>query len=202
MDPIKQKRFDEQGDRFFYEMKEGDNHMMTKTAGLFDGHLKDKNVKLIGMQSHFHAPSEHAIDGQLMDMEMHVVHKIEDGLEGGSQFTNGVLGFLFRVIPDADFKIIDDYHDKFLQKMVKDTKESGSVPDEIDLTEFVDKLNHDRRWTYQGSLTTAPFGEGILWNVVEQVIPIRQATLDMFTDYQKVEAEQIVNKFDSVSERN
>ena len=50
--------------------------MLTKTAGLFDRHLKGKYTKFYGMQTHFHAPSEHSIDGQLLDLEMHIVHGI------------------------------------------------------------------------------------------------------------------------------
>lgn len=43
----------------------------------------------------------------------------------------------------------------------------------LDLHEFVELLDFNRRWTYQGSLTTIPCSEGILWNVIEEVIPIR-----------------------------
>ena len=43
----------------------------------------------------------------------------------------------------------------------------------LDLTKFVQLLQYNRRWTYTGSLTTAPFSEGILWNVLEHVIPLR-----------------------------
>ena len=37
----------------------------------------------------------------------------------------------------------------------------------LDFTNFIKKLPFEKRWTYQGSLTTAPFGEGILWNILE-----------------------------------
>jgi carbonic anhydrase len=56
----------------------------------------------------------------------------------------------------------------------------------IDLQEFIKRINFNRRWTYQGSLTTAPYAEGILWNVIEQVIPIRQSTLDKFNEYRQI----------------
>lgn len=200
-DPIAVKKFDEKGDRFFFPMS---GHLYTKTAGLFNPHLAGRNVKLSGMQYHFHAPAEHAIDGKLMDMELHIVHAIQPDLtpdkKGGSQFTNGVLGFLFKVVPDEDFKIINDFHDKFLRKMVEDYREHG-ISQLIDFTEFVDMLNFNRRWSYPGGLTTAPFSEGILWNVVEQVIPIRQSTLDAFTQYQQVEEQHLHNKFSSEVER-
>ena len=86
---------------------------------------------------------------------------------------------------------VDDWHDKFMRDMVE--KRSTK----LDLTAFVKKLNYDRRWTYSGSLTTTPYSEGILWNVIEQVIPIRQSTLDKFCQYQKAEQYQIFGHFSS-----
>lgn len=84
--------------------------------------------------------------------------------------------------------------------MVEDAKE-GKPNEKLDFTEFVKQMNYNRRWTYQGSLTTAPFSEGILWNVMEQVIPISQSTLDAFTEFKKIEDSQVVNKFETDEER-
>merc|ERR1719486_893173 len=123
-----------------------------------------------------HAPSEHTIDGQMLDLELHVVHGLDPDLlpdkKGGSQFTNAVLGFLFKVVPDSYFNTHDDFHDKFLWGLAQDYKE-GRPADKLDLTDFIKRLNNECRWTYNGSLTTAPFAEGILWNVLEDIIPIR-----------------------------
>ena len=96
--------------------------MVTKTAGLFDAHLRDREVAFHGMQAHFHAPSEHSIDGELLDLELHIVHGIESDLahprhEGGSQFSNGVLGFLFKIVPDSYFESNSEGHDRFLFKL-------------------------------------------------------------------------------------
>ena len=65
----------------------------------------------------------------------------------------------------------------------------------LDLTKFIQLLQYNRRWTYTGSLTTAPFSEGILWNVLEHVIPLRQSTIDMFLEYKKIEQKQVFNHF-------
>ena len=71
-------------------------------------------------------------------------------------------------------------------------EEGGNKP--LDLTRFVDLLKFNRRWTYQGSLTTIPCSEGILWNVIEEVIPIRQSTMDRFNYHRKIEEKQVTNK--------
>jgi hypothetical protein len=42
-------------------------------------------------------------------------------------------------------------------------------------------------------LTTAPLVEGILWNVVDTVIPITQKTMDQYTDFRKVQEEISTN---------
>jgi len=77
----------------------------------------------------------------------------------------------------------------------------GNKGPPLDLSKFVQLLQFNRRWTYTGSLTTAPFSEGILWNVLEHVIPLRQTTIDMFLEYRKLEEKQFFNKFGNVQEK-
>jgi len=176
------------------------NYMHTSTISLFDPHIKSANF--YGVQFHFHAPSEHSFDGKLLDLEMHIVHKLQkehsagnlpDGDPAASQFSHGVLGFLFKIMPDSYFdeNKNEGYHDKFLSELIDEEKlkrvqnqpsactydADGNLTSgqdsPLDLAKFVHKINYNRRWTYQGSLTTAPAAEGIMWNVIEQVIPIR-----------------------------
>ena len=197
IDVVTAKRFNEKGSQFLYQLNPSADFMLTKTAGLFDKHLRDREIMFHGMQAHFHAPSEHSIDGELLDLELHIVHGIESDLapgatnEGGSQFSNAVLGFLFKVVPDLYFKKNSDAHDRFLFKLAQDYKDGDYNSDmafmKLNFTAFVMQLQYEKRWTYQGSLTTAPFGEGILWNVLEQVIPIRQETLDELVAFKEIE---------------
>jgi len=114
------------------------------------------------MQYHFHSPSEHSIDGKLLDLEMHVVHAMENQYTGedkpeNSQFSNGVLGFLFRTMPDSYFAEVKKkdpkceigFHDQFLSDMV-DTEmaKTDGKQQPLDMTKFVALLNYNRRWTY------------------------------------------------------
>lgn len=131
---------------------------------------------------------------------MHIVHGVvPNGRNETTRFTNGVLGFFFKAVPDDfEFSIhgLTDYHDKFLKKMLVESATGRHTTDKLlNLTKFVSQLRVDRRWTYTGSLTTAPFSEGILWNILEHVIPIRQSTLDMFLEYRKVDQCIHFNKF-------
>ena len=94
---------------------------------------------------------------------------------------------------------LSDYHDKFLKAMLVESLhgKQGQPKKTLNLTKFIKEVRNNRRWTYTGSLTTAPFSEGILWNICEHVIPLRQTTLDMFLDYRKIEQETVFNKFEN-----
>ena len=86
------------------------NYMKTATINLFDKHIPEADF--FAQQFHFHAPSEHSIDGKLMDLEMHIVHFIDEKIDptkigadnpNASQFFAGVLGFIFKVMDDEYF---------------------------------------------------------------------------------------------------
>lgn len=176
---------------------------MTSTIGLFDQNCQ--HCKLQGLQYHFHAPSEHSINGKLLDLEMHIVHQLVPDAKTPTRFSHGVLGFFFKAVPD-DFEFavhgLTDYHDRFLKRMLVESLDNRGAPKKLlNLTKFVQELRYNRRWTYTGSLTTAPFTEGILWNILEHVIPLRQSTLDLFLDYRRVEQECCFNHIETEAQQ-
>jgi len=93
------------------------------------------------------------------------------------------------------------FHDQFLSTLVDEEKHkqmrmfgaAAPANSPLNLKKFVELVDFNRRFTYQGSLTTAPLVEGILWNVVDTVIPITQKTMDMYTDFRKVQEEISTN---------
>lgn len=106
------------------------------------------------LQLHFHAPSEHALDGLHYPMEMHLVHAGPDGkpglvigvflVQGGD---NPALGPIFGNLP----------------------KQKGERKDDAGVTvDLARLLPEDRTYVaYEGSLTTPPCTEGILWYVLK-----------------------------------
>jgi hypothetical protein len=87
------------------------NYLNTASINLFDSHIP--SADFFAQQFHFHSPSEHSIDGKLMDLEMHIVHTIDEKIDptkigydcpASSQFFAGVLGFIFKVMPDEFFE--------------------------------------------------------------------------------------------------
>ncbi|OLR92177.1 hypothetical protein BJP25_22870 [Actinokineospora bangkokensis] len=97
-------------------------------------------------QFHFHTPSEHTFEGRHDPLEMHLVHKAADG-------ETLVIGVPLRVgTPSAV--------DGVLARL---TPECGAAQhiDDVDLAALLPTVHPTARYT--GSLTTAPYTEGVLW---------------------------------------
>jgi len=116
-------------------------------------------------QLHFHAPSEHTINGKHMDLEMHVVHIHESG----ERFS--VLGFFF------DVETGGDSENEFLTAIdvanaPATTADAGNPLVNANLASFLGTVDMKRYWHYNGSLTTPPCTEGVEWLNIEEVQPI------------------------------
>jgi carbonic anhydrase len=108
------------------------------------------------LQLHFHAPSEHTIDGEPADMVAHLVHKAEDG-------QLAVVGVLFA--EDAANEFITPIWDNM-------PTHKGKVA--TDITIDANSLLPVERsyYHYAGSLTTPPCSEGVSWNVLENTVTV------------------------------
>ena len=105
------------------------------------------------LQFHFHAPSEHMLDGLVYPMEMHLVHAGPDGKPGL------VVGVLLAQGGD----------NPALKPFLSDLpKTKGGRKDAAATTVDLEKLlPPDRTYlAYDGSLTTPPCTEGIRWFVL------------------------------------
>lgn len=127
---------------------------------LFQG----KEFKLL--QFHFHALSEHTVNGEHYAMEMHLVHQAEDG-------ELGVVGVFFKV---------GEYNrtmQKVLKFMPKDSDSKNEITNfTINPTEFL-PINRDY-YHYLGSLTTPPCTQLVEWYVMKEPIEISQKQLEQF----------------------
>ncbi len=123
-----------------------------------------KKFKLL--QLHFHAPSEHKIEGRHASMEVHLVHKSEDDrlaivgvmIEEGAG--NKSLGGLWRIMP----KVIS-----------REVYAEGRMLNAEDLLP-----KHRDYFHYQGSLTTPPCSEGVNWFVMQKPISISARAIKKF----------------------
>ena len=113
-------------------------------------------------QFHYHAPSEHAIDGKLFAAEIHIVHKNADGqlavvgimLEDGAE--NSAFAPFISNLPAEK----------------ADVKDAGV---KINAAGFLPTVQTTFR--YSGSLTTPPCTEGVNWLVMTTPVELSAAQL-------------------------
>lgn len=116
-------------------------------------------------QFHFHAPSEHMIDGERFPAEVHFVHEAPDGtlavigilLEGGgsNQLVEDMIAVAPETVGEAEIEA-HNLHD--LQ------------PDDLSV------------YRYLGSLTTPPCSENVDWNLLQTPVQISDAALERLTE--------------------
>lgn len=151
----------------------------SKLAGL----IYKADTTFNGQQFHFHAGSEHTIDGKRQDLEMHTVHTAATTLE---KFGYAAVGIFFSVASydktiDKDtvlVKKIDDFFDSM--SWDKNDPKVAKVP----YGDLMEAMNWNERWMYKGSVTTPPCTQSVYWNVFKRVLPIKQKHLDLFKNTQ------------------
>ena len=121
------------------------------------------------LQFHFHAPSEHTIDGEAAAMEIHFVH--QDPNSG----MLAVVGVLLEQ-GDADneaYKVVMD-----------DMPAEVGEPQPMDAALSLASLLPDERsfYTYQGSLTTPPCSEVVRWLLLDTPVHLSGAQIDSFAE--------------------
>ena len=132
------------------------------------------------LQFHFHTPSEHTIAGKLFDMEMHFVHKSEEGdlavvgllIESGRHNStfDPVWAHLPAIPGETQRVEINEISpiDPFLM-----LSPNGQVNDE-----GMQSLSGYYR--YDGSLTTPPCSEGVKWIVLTTPVQMSEAQIAAF----------------------
>jgi carbonic anhydrase len=116
------------------------------------------------LQFHFHAPSEHTVNGQFAAAELHLVHHnalldfaVVGVLVNVGSPVNPVIDTILRNAPIEEGEI--ELH--------------GSVNAKDLLPRF------DRRYYhYSGSLTTPPCSEGVRWFMLKEPVFVSQAAID------------------------
>jgi carbonic anhydrase len=112
-------------------------------------------------QFHFHAPSEHELDGRHTALEVHFVHKTSDG-------KLGVVGIL-----------VDELgaENTALAPIFKAMDKPGDV--DVDLADILPRKH--AYYTYEGSLTTPPCSEGVHWMVLQERLHTSKSNVKRFT---------------------
>lgn len=118
-------------------------------------------------QFHFHTPSEHTLNGKNLPMEMHLVHKSDDG-------SLSVLSVMF----------IEGKHNSSFDAIIKNLPNApGEKKALANVIINVDQLlpKKNAAYHYVGSLTTPPCSEGVQWLVLRENVALSAAQIQEFS---------------------
>ena len=129
--------------------------------------VSENGVSYSLAQFHFHAPSEHTLDGRRFPLEIHLVHvdasgrpAVVVGLFAEEGAANGALQPIFAALP------------------AHSGEKSAPAGATVSAAGF---LPVDRAFfAYDGSLTTPPCTEGIRWRVFRRPIALSRAQIESF----------------------
>lgn len=151
--------------------------------------------KFTAAQFHFHAASEHTINGKRYDFEMHTVHLPKEpmGVKDGQKIIASATGLIFDTvdydtsISAEDRKIIDKFFDSLNLESLPPTAAKGhklASDAEVPFADLMKIVNFANRWVYVGSLTTPPCSVGVLHQVMDRVLPISPKHLNLYKKHQ------------------
>lgn len=161
---------------------------------------RDTNYQLA--QFHFHAPSEHTIDGQAADMELHLVHadaggrllvvgfmihadereeaEEEERRKRGVTESNSALDFLNAMLW-SHLPTANTFHTQSTAPSSSPSSPSSSSPLLYHLSHALSPATNPLFYHYPGSLTTPPCTEGVQWFVHTSPLHISKSQLSAYT---------------------
>lgn len=125
--------------------------------------INDKDYKLL--QFHYHALSEHTINGKHFPLEVHFVHKHSD-----KDFA--VLGIMF--VEGKENELFKKYLEHFPTK-----KATYKADETIDLFKLFPE--NKSYFYYSGSLTTPPCSEVVSWYVLKNPVEASKEQIEKFS---------------------
>lgn len=131
-----------------------------------------KGKKFYTVQFHFHAPSEHTVNGEARAMELHLVHQSEDG-------QLAVVGVFFKEGKESAF--LAQFWNE-LAELAPETHDHVQVG-KISGGEELNSLLEGKIFRYTGSLTTPPYTEGVEWVVVRDVLEASPEQLELYRKF-------------------
>ncbi|KAF5822785.1 putative carbonic anhydrase [Helianthus annuus] len=128
------------------------------------GHIHINGTEYQLNQAHWHTPTEHTINGQRFNLELHLVHQSIDAKVA-------VVGVLYKIgHPDSFLATMEPY-----LKAVSSTREVEKSVGIIDPRQI--KFESTKYYRYIGSLTTPPCDENVIWTIVQKVRTVSQEQL-------------------------
>ncbi len=118
-------------------------------------------------QFHFHSPSENTINGEFFPMEGHFVHADKDG-------NLAVIAVMYK-IGDANGGM-----EKLWKQIPAKVGDKVALASQVKAEELIPEDKDYYR--FNGSLTTPPCSEGVVWIVMKKPVTVSEAQVKQFTD--------------------
>ncbi|WP_156847950.1 carbonic anhydrase [Marinococcus halotolerans] len=146
-----------------------DGHTVLAEPGNANNTLTYEGEEYTLSQFHFHAPSEHSINGEYEDMELHLVHESPEG---------EIVVTAFMLEEGSGTTFPSSFWDKMPQN---ETEAPASADNRLNLEKLLPFSETNFR--YEGSLTTPPCTEGVNWIVYEEPVSVSS---DQLEDFQQI----------------
>ncbi|WCJ41001.1 alpha carbonic anhydrase 7 [Euphorbia peplus] len=120
------------------------------------GTIEINGTEYVLKQCHWHAPTEHSIQGKRYALELHMVHESQDG-------KYAVIGIMYQLgRPDPFLSCLGNKL-KEVAGITKEEIEVGTInPEEI-------QIDTGKFYRYIGSLTVPPCTESVTWTILRQL---------------------------------
>lgn len=146
--------------------------------------LEVDGVRYSLLQFHFHAHSEHSVDGVFMPLEVHLVHRAESG-------GLAVVG-VFLDVGTANAPLAPIF-----AGMAGASSDPEPLAEDVDPAELLPSSLLG--WAYAGSLTTPPCTEGVRWHVASSALQISAEQLEAFTSRHPVSRRPVMPNLGTVT---
>lgn len=121
------------------------------------------DVRYDVVQFHYHAPSEHTLNGEAFPAELHIVHKNADG-------NLAVVGILLKEGSE------NQGYQPFVENLPAQKMDAKDAGVKINAVDFLPAVQTTYR--YSGSLTTPPCTEGVNWLLMTTPVELSMRQLD------------------------
>jgi len=118
-------------------------------------------------QFHFHSPSENQINGEYLPMEGHFVHADKDG-------NLAVIAVMYKVGDE------NGGMKKLWKQMPAEEGNKAGLATQVKAEELM-PVDRDY-YRFNGSLTTPPCSEGVVWIVMKNPVTVSEGQVKQFTD--------------------
>jgi carbonic anhydrase len=145
------------------------------SIGDVDYTIEGKTTHWDTEQFHFHAPSEHKINGKRYEAEMHFRCVLKDDISTYLQFA-----IMLDEDKDAEDNIFFEQL-KINEFNVTDTHSQTLNLTDVNITQLFDQLEGSNILKYEGSRTRPPCQEDTVWLVLRNALKINSRQLKYFT---------------------